>query len=62
MKLTDQMYVDYERIAGRVIDLQDQCHSNYPQSRYFVLELHTQELTSYKVKLEQMMEQTDKKE
>ena len=62
MKLTKQMIDELNAIFYRVDDLEKLAVSNYPESRNFVLASYTQELTSYKVNLEQMFEKTDKKE
>ena len=61
MKLTKQMVDEFHAIGRRVHNLQKLAFSNFPESRNMVLDLYTQELTNYKVNLEQMFENTDNK-
>ena len=46
----------------KVNNLQSLFFSNFPESRNFVLASYSQELTSYKLRFEEMLEQTTEKE
>ena len=49
-------------IRARVIGLEEIALSNLPESQNFVLNSYSEELTGYKVTLEEMFEKTDNKE
>ena len=62
MKLSKRILNELVAIISRVGALEKLAFSNYPESKNFVLESFTQELTSYKINVEEMFEKTDKKE
>ena len=62
MKLTQQMVDELFAIGHRLNDLEEMALANLPISRNIVLDSYGEELTSYKIDLEQMFEKTDKKE
>ena len=62
MRWNRQMGDEYLAIHDKVISLQVQVTSNYPESLENILKLHTVELTGYKRRLEEMIELTTFKE
>lgn len=62
MRHSDQMREELNFIVTRVKALNHQAFSNFPESYHRALILHRQELMEYKVKLEELFEETDNKE
>ena len=62
MKLTAQIWDEMEAINVRVEALHTQAYTNYPDCFEQVRGVHSQELTSYKVRVEIFFSSTDVKE
>ena len=62
MKHSTQMRELLNFMKERVNALHNQAWSNYPESYFRVRDVYHEELNAYKVKLEQLFEETDIKE
>ena len=62
MRHSTQMRQELNSIWERAGAFHNQAFSNFPESYHRALILHRQELMEYKVKLEELFEETDNKE
>ena len=62
MRHSTQMRQELYFMAERAAALHNQAHSNLPESYFRVQDVYHEELNTYKVKLEELFEETDVKE
>ena len=62
MRHSTQMREELNFIIPRVKALRNQAFSNFPESYVRVRDFYNEELNAYKVKLEELLEETDIKE
>ena len=62
MRLTKGMLDEWDAILNRLIALQIEAFSNFPESHDLVLDLYGQEMINYKRTMEEMLELTTIKE
>ena len=62
LRLTAQMRKEFLSMDARIGVLYKLAHSNYPISFFRVTGLHREELKAYKIKLEILFSETDRKE
>ena len=62
LRLTAKMWTEFLSMHARIGVLYKLAHSNYPISFFRVTEIHREELKAYKIKLEILVSETDRKE